>query len=159
MVTSFKEANSATIRFRVTNDASPDDAAYAGWAKNVERRMRLERSNAGGAGQYGSAGQYDEPEIEYPNTKLAKAYLKKKEAARQLVESLASYENAYAELLTWMVCHIDVLLAVNIGDHPHAIQSDVFTKQFVTVLLVSLDSTRGTSLKPHWISVGNGMSL
>mmetsp|Transcript_40096 Transcript_40096/g.73355 ORF Transcript_40096/g.73355 Transcript_40096/m.73355 type:complete len:141 (+) Transcript_40096:562-984(+) len=52
MVTSFKEANSDTIRFRVTNDASPDDAAYAGSAKNVERRMRLERSNAGGAGQY-----------------------------------------------------------------------------------------------------------
>jgi len=58
--------------------------------------------------------------------------LKKKEDAGQLVESLDCYENAYAELLTWMVCHIDALSAVKIGDHPHAIQSNVLTKQFET---------------------------
>jgi predicted acylesterase/phospholipase RssA len=124
MLTSFKEPNPATIGFRVTNDESPDDAAYAGWVKNMESRMRLERLNSGR-----THDQEVKRELEFPNTRLANAYLKNKESAIDKIESLFKYEMAYAEMLKWMVCHAEVLSAQPVDDHPHAVYCSVITKQ------------------------------
>lgn len=67
-------------------------------------------------------------EIEYPNTKLAKAYLAKKEATKHMMTGTrCHYEYAYAEIFAYLVSNIEVLRAD--ASHPHAIQTDALVEQ------------------------------
>ena len=102
-----------------------DDAAYAGWVKNMESKIRLERNVKAS----GTEEEEVKHELKLPDTRLANAYSKKKESASAKIECMFKYEMAYASLLNWMVCHVDVLLAQPVHGLPHAMYCHILIKQ------------------------------
>jgi len=100
----------------------PDQAAYATFLQDLEQRT-YEKSSANNVTDT-KQDAIELEEIEYPNTKLAKAYLKKKEKELKIFEDSEKFENAHIEIISWFTLHSESLTEGD-SNHPHAIDTAV----------------------------------
>lgn len=119
LFTSFQEPCQATVGFRIADDQSPDHAAYATFLQDLEKRI----STAPDTSQKDGADN----EIEFPQTKLAQAYLKKKEKELKLIENAETFENAYVEMCSWFIQNSDSLSGDS--NHPRSVDTISTIKQ------------------------------
>ena len=70
-------------------------------------------------------------DIPFPDTKLAKAYLAKKEAELEVFDDIEKYEDAYVEMCRWFIFHSNVI-GVDSHVHPHAVGTTALLKTFLS---------------------------
>eukprot|EP00571_Detonula_confervacea_P003366 CAMPEP_0172325364 /NCGR_PEP_ID=MMETSP1058-20130122/53821_1 /TAXON_ID=83371 /ORGANISM="Detonula confervacea, Strain CCMP 353" /LENGTH=1030 /DNA_ID=CAMNT_0013041887 /DNA_START=6 /DNA_END=3098 /DNA_ORIENTATION=- len=121
MATSFTKPNMATIGFRISSDESPDQAAYSSYLSNLETRLRSSPQLV-----CNNVTEHDQ----FPDTKKAQAYLKKKASETHLLENSAKFEEAYVELCRWTLMHMAHHNGQN-DIHPQAIISIIMIKKLV----------------------------
>lgn len=128
LATSFKETNMATIGFRASDDEAPDEAAYATYLVDLEKRLRIQASSVRGA-VISRESYFDD--IPFPDTKLAKAYLAKRDAELEVFDDIEKYEDAYVEMCRWFLVHSNVIGVEN-DVHPHAVGTTALLKTFLS---------------------------
>lgn len=123
LYSSFAEPNEKTLGFRVSDEESPDQAAYATFLQELEQRA-IDK-DSGKTLEKRAAPQLED--IPFPNTKYAKAYLKKKEKELRVFEDSFKFEHAHIEMCTWFIANSDSLTESESG-HPHAIDTAIASK-------------------------------
>lgn len=107
--------------------STTDEAAYATYLEDLEARLRQNsQRNVSLAQDVDARGG---EKIPFPDTELARSYLKKKDEEIGIVERSVKYEEAYVELSMWFLLHSKTLGSIAL-DCPHAIGNEVLIKTF-----------------------------
>lgn len=105
LASSYAEPNQATIGFRITNSEDPDNFAYSAFLSGLEKKLGTNFSNSNSKDKEAETNKDEEVQTALPDTKLARAYLKKTKLEHHLVKNQQIYEESFAEFCRWFLCH------------------------------------------------------
>ena len=122
LASSFVKPNEKTLGFLLSEEESPDEAAYATFLQDLEEKAERSARNE----VVEKAPQLEE--IPFPDTKYARAYLAKKEKDLKVFEDSFLFERAFISMCTWFITNSDALTTESASGHPHAFDTDVVIK-------------------------------
>lgn len=111
----------ATIGFRVSSDESPDQAAYATYLNDLGMKLK---SRSLGNSLDEETGESEN--IQFPPTKKAKAYSKKRDSEAETLQNASKFEDAYVEMTKWMLLHMAENDSCSL--HPKGIDSTILVR-------------------------------